>query len=426
MERVLRGVGLAALAVMLVDAWRGAPAALPARTVAPGALAGVLATWPLGPETLTVVTDTALDGVTSAWLAARRDAGAPSRWGNRATPASAVALEPTLDPGGGVRALVAAPRGAVVQLGDSVGAIDSATVHRGGVVFTVASPVGRATARVNGSPARSHPPAVARPRAVIVLARAGWEAKFVTAALEERGWPVEVRLVVRPDTSVVQGSPARLDTSRVAVVVALDASAAPQAAALGAFVRSGGGLVLGPDAAMNAAFANLRAGATGPRQAPLSIAVAARDPRRALPLVPIVTLEPGAVALERRDATIAVAARRVSAGRVVQVGYDDSWRWRMTGPDGAREAHRRWWAALVASASPERLAQATFGGPAAVSTADAPLARMVADLGAPDPTLLSRSGGASPDPGPLGWWWGVLALAALLAEWASRRLRGVP
>lgn len=426
LERVLRGVGLAALAVMLVDAWRGAPAVPPRRAVAPGVLARTLVALPLGPETLTVVSDTALDATTTAWLAARRDAGAPVRWGHRAMPATALAIEPSLDPGGGVRALVAAPAGALVQLGDSVGIIDSATAQQGGVGFTIANPVGVASARVNGSAARARATAPLAPRVVVVLARAGWEAKFVVAALEERGWPTEVRLVVRPDTAVVQGAPARFDTARVAVVVALDATAAPQAAALATFVRSGGGLVLGPDAASNAAFAPLRVGSTGAKQAPISIAVSERDPRRALPLTPIAALAPGGVALERRGAAIAVAARRVGAGRVVQVGYDDSWRWRMTGPEGAREAHRRWWAALVASASPERDPEATLAGRATVSTADAPLARMVADLGAPDPTLLTRPGGTSPESGPLGWWWGAVALVALLAEWASRRLRGVP
>ena len=425
-ERVLRGVGLAALAVMLVDAFGGAPGVVPRRAVASGVVARTLVTLPLGSETLTVVTDSALDATTSAWLAARRDALAPVRWAHRAMPATALAIEPTLDPGGGVRALVAAPAGALVQLGDSVGRIDSATARQGGVGFTVASPVGAASARVGGSWARARAAAPPPPRAVVVLARAGWEAKFVIAALEERGWPVHARLVVRPDTAVVQGMPARFDTTRVAVVVALDASAAAYVAALDAFVRSGGGLVLGPEAVSRAAFASLRVGVSGARQAPLALAVSERAPRRSLPLTPIVELAPGAVALERRGEAIAVGARRVGAGRVVQVGYDDSWRWRMTGPEGAREAHRRWWAALVASASPERLAQATVGRPAAVLSADAPLARMVADLGAPDPTLLTRSLGASSEPGPLGWWWGVLALASLLAEWASRRLRGVP
>ena len=233
-----------------------------------------------------------------------------------------------------------------------------------------------------------------------------------------------MRLAVRPDTAVVQGSPARFDTTRVGVVIALDASAAPAAPAIEAFVRSGGGLILGPEAAAHASFAALRPGPTGARRASAAIVVSAADPRRALPLVPVEALTRGAVALERRDGMVAVAARRVGAGRALQVGYEETWRWRMTGPDGAREAHRRWWAALVASASPDPSPEATDSASVTVSASDAPLARMVAELGVPDPAIAEPTGSTEPA-GPLGWWWGVLALLALLGEWASRRLRGV-
>ncbi len=425
-ERALRAVGLASLAVMAVQAWRAGGASAPVRVVNASALDGALATLPATGDTLVVRTDTALDGVTTAWLAARRDAGSPVRWtAPRAMTPLAMAIEPSLDPGGGVRALVAAPAASAVRLADSVGAVDSGRVAVSGVGFAIATPVGAAVARVDGQSVRARAAAASAPKTVIVLARAGWEGKFVVAALEERGWAVDARLVVRPDTAVVQGAPARFDTARVAAVVALDASAAPVADAIGTFVRSGGGLVLGPEAAEQAGFAELRAGTPGARRAPVAIAVSAGSPRRALPLLPIDALAPGAVALEQQDAAVTVAARRVGAGRVVQQGFEDTWRWRMTGPDGAREAHRRWWASLVASASPEPLSRATLSGAAAVQTGDAPLARMVAELGAPTPDRSSVQR-ADAHPGAIDWWWGVLALVALLGEWASRRLRGAP
>ena len=425
-ERVLRGAGVAALGVMLVHAWRGPGTAAPLRIVAPAQLRATLARLPLSSDTLAVITDSALSRATSAWLAARRDALAPTVWAARAIAPTAIALEPALDPGGGVRALVAAPTGSLVSLADSLGSLDSARVRATGLAFAVAAPMGATVARIGGNAARAHAPAITLPRAVVVLARAGWEAKFVVAALEERGWPVEVRLVVRPDTSVLQGAPTRFDTARVAVIVALDATAASHAGAITAFVRAGGGLVLGPDAAANDAFGDMRAGAPGPRIAPTVLTVSESEPRRALPFAPINSLAAGAQALERRGDQVALAARRWGAGRVVQVGYEDTWRWRMTGPDGAREAHRRWWAGVIASASPERGTEATLGDHLAVSTADAPLARMVLDLGAPDPALLARAAIPADDPRELGWWWGALALASLLAEWASRRLRGAP
>jgi hypothetical protein len=228
---------------------------------------------------------------------------------------------------------------------------------------------------------------------------------------------------VRPDTAVVQGRALALDTARVGVVVALDASAGPQAAAIAAFVRAGGGLVLAPGAAEVPALATLAPGTPGARRPAAAIAVSAGAPRRALPLVPLAALAPGAVALERRDDAVAVAARRLEAGRVLYVGYEDSWRWRMTGPDGAQAAHRRWWAGVVAAAAPEPRADATLEAAGGVPVADAPLARTIATLGPP------TAGAAplpEPAPAPRDWPWGAVALAALVGEWASRRLRGAP
>ena len=145
-ERVLRATGLAGLGLLLVQAWRADGTLAPMQVVPAGALTRALAAMPLTAETLGVRTDTALDPVTSAWLSSRRDAGSPVRWGALAAiPAFALAIEPSLDPGGGVRALVAAPAGRWVRLADDAGALDSARVMAVGGSFAMAAPeIGRA------------------------------------------------------------------------------------------------------------------------------------------------------------------------------------------------------------------------------------------------------------------------------------------
>ena len=419
-ERALRLTAYAALAVALVFAVQARTAQTRARVVTPRALAPLLADVVHATDSIALVADTALDPLHRDWLAAHKAAGRPVRWSGATVPATAVAVEPLGDPAGGDRVLVAAPHGAMLQLGDSAGALDSAESVGAGVSFVAPGLVGVARVSLGRQQSRALRTDSIAPRRVVVLGRPSWETKFVIAALEERGWIVDLRTPLAPDTSTVQGTPARLDTSRVAAVVVLDASASTQGPQLTSFVRQGGGLVLGPLAASEAAFAQLRAGTPGGRVAPTMIEVGVGDPRRALPLVPVESLAPDALALERRDAHIAIAARRVGPGRVIQVGYDDTWRWRMTGPEGAAEAHRRWWSSLVAMVA----YRATLSRNVAVSMHDAPRARMVATLGPSDSTLRLSSAGAGPGRDGPSWWLCALAFVALLAEWASRRLRG--
>ena len=419
-ERVLRVVGFATLAVALALAVQARTAQPRARVVTPQSLAPILADIVHAADSVSLVADTALDPLYQDWLAAHRAVGRPVRWSGREVPATAVAVEPLGDPGGGDRVLVAAPGGAMLQLGDSAGRLDSARNAGEGVSFVAPGLVGAAHVSLGRQSARAARTDSVLQRRVVVLGRPSWETKFIVAALEERGWTVDARVPLAPDTATIQGTPAELDTSQVAVVVALDASADRDAARLAAFVRRGGGLVLGPAAASEAAFAGLRAGTPGARVAPGMFEVRAGDPRRALPLVPVETLAADALALERRDGLVAIAARRVGAGRVVQVGYDDTWRWRMTGPEGAAESHRRWWSSLVASAA----YRATLSRPSAVPVHDAPLARMVAALGPSDSALHASLTRTGPDrDGPM-WWLCALAFTALLVEWGSRRLRG--
>src|ERR1019366_3377028 len=76
---------------------------------------------------------------------------------------------------------------------------------------------------------------------VLVVGRAGWEAKFAVAALEERGWTVEARLFVAPGADVTQGSRGAIDTSRYAAIVALDTTLGAVAASVAWVGRGGGG-----------------------------------------------------------------------------------------------------------------------------------------------------------------------------------------
>ena len=265
--------------------------------------------------------------------------------------------------------------------------------------------------------ARAAAPDSILPRQVVVLGRAGWEGKFVIAALEERGWKVSSRLRVGPNVFVTQGTPFALDTAHTGAVIALDSSAAFYAGAISAFERSGGGIVLAGDAPLSSALRALAPGRAGARVAAAALSFASAAPRRALGFFPILALAGDAVPLESRDGRIIAAARRVGAGRVVQLGYDETWRWRLAGSGDAPGAHRDYWSTVVASAAYRatgRIATASSSGDAA------PLASLYTDLGAPStPQQAAITGG-----GGLRWWMFVLVALLLLAEWTSRRLRG--
>ena len=166
-------------------------------------------------------------------------------------------------------------------------------------------------------------------------------------------------------------------------------------------------------------FAELRAGAIGSEAAGSAMLTSAGPTTlRTLSLVPIVNLKPDALALDRRAALVAAAARRHSAGRVLQHGYADTWRWRMSGGNDSVDEHRRWWTSAVASvAYAPRIVL-----PRVDETNAAPLAALAAALGpAADPRVASSRSSER----VLSIWWlfGLLSVS-LIAEWASRRLRG--
>ena len=368
-----------------------------------------------------VVLEGAPAASTRDWLRALGHSGTAVTWSGDVA-SLAMSVEPVADPRGAVRVSVAAPDSSAVAVSDVVGGIDTATTVGGGATVRAASAVGTVSARVAGTTATAQSDERRAIRSVVILARAGWEAKFVAAALEEHGWPVAVRLGVAPGLSV--GVVPALDTARVSAVIALDSSAAASAAAIGAYVRSGGGLVLAGDAAGAPALSVLAPGQTAaPMRAPASFAeVIAPVTRLALAHAPLVRLRDDAVVLEARRDTVLVAARRLDAGRVAQSGYDETWRWRMAGGEDSPDAHRAWWAGLVEAVAYSPLIQEP--GSVDRPAESAPRAALVAALGAASAPPGAGDSGVPFDPSRSIAVY-IAAALLLLAEWGSRRLRGM-
>lgn len=436
-EWAARAAALGLIAWMLA-AMLGRGSRATSRRAADGpALADSLAAWSADAraESLWVRLDTAPGPVTRAWLRALSRAGSQVTWSAAHATPVVIAMIPLADPAGGARILVSAPRGARVRVADQVSMLDSALVRGPARSMAVPPTYGAVSARVtlpNGDTAvvaRTVPRTAPPPRAVLVIGAAGWESKFVILALEERGWSVQARVRLTPTMMVTQGA-TPIDTAHVSAVVALDSTADADAGAIARFVRDGGGLVLAGRTAASPPLRALAAGGVGARVVPAALAFTSDMPRRALGFWPVAPLTPNAVALEMRDGRVAAAARRLDAGRVVQLGYDDTWRWRFADGDDAPAAHRAWWSAVVASVAYRSEAAATTRPPTAARlTLDdpAPFAATVAALGPPvrvgafSATHPRQSGGGS----PLRLWVLPVILLLLLFEWGSRRWRGM-
>jgi hypothetical protein len=347
------------------------------------------------------------------WLRALDHSGRSLSWSG-SPPAVAMSVEPIADPDGGVRVDVAAPNGSVVVLRDDASAIDSVRVADLGATIATPIAVGTIRGQVNGQRFSSPAGDSVRLRSVMVLGAAGWEGKYIVSALEERGWPVISRFTIAPNVDVTEGTIQALDTSRVAALIAIDSTVATLGPAVERFVRAGGGLVLAGPAATARNVVSIAPGAISRRTRPN---VKPTDTVRlgSTGFYPV-SLKDDGIALEKRPDGIAVAARRVGAGRVIQVGYDDSWRWRMAGATGSERAHREWWSRIVAS-----VAYAPPSGSTAPNdAAAAPLASMTDRLGP------ARVLTVDPPAQRIDRRWLIAAIMLLLlVEWASRRLRGM-
>lgn len=416
-DRLERALRWGAALLLAAAAWSAlAPARAARRREVAAADTIALASWTGRPaaETLAVSVAEAPGPVVRAWLAALRAAGVAVSWHGEPEPV-ALAVEMRADPAGGARVLVAGRPDRMLVIADSLGPVDSARTRAGGVAFALPSWTGAVSAGTTRARARVSRGDTLAWRRIVVLGRAGWEARFVITALEERGWEADAQLAVAPGIAVRQGRPFPLDTARHAAVVVLDSLAGGDASAVVRFLAAGGGVVLGPGTATGL-LAAVAPALESPRVAPLPRPVAL-DGRPALARRPL-RPRADAVALERRDGAIVAAARRAGPGRIVQVAYEDTWRWRLGGGDGAPDAHRDWWTDLVAAAA--RL-PAAAPRPADVDD-PAPVAALVRAIGpaaATDPPAVVHQ-----DPRRWLGWLAALGLASLLGEWASRRLRG--
>jgi hypothetical protein len=420
-ELVLRGIAFAALAALLFRALRPAPDA--ETEVARGDIVASLERWTAAPPAaMHVVFESAPTETNRAWIRALVRAGTPARWSSPQPIApGAMTAEPSPEPSGATRVRLASGSGAPVAVGDGAGLIDS--LPQGGAAeLELAAIAGRirAASPTFAATTTSRDSIALKP--VLVLGSAGWESKFTIAALEERGWRVSSRVHVAPKIEVTQGTLGPIDTSRYSAVIALDSSAAASAGEITRYARSGGGVVLVGTTARSDALAAIAPGSVGKRIAGVAGAVASADPRTGLGAFPIASVRSDAVPLESRDRSVVVAARRVGLGRVIQLGYDETRRWRMAGGDEAATAHREWWSRLVAAVAYAPIVRRASAGDVAID--ETPLASLIDALGPSVP--LDTSLEPPRDDTGITRLLVAAAMAALLLEWTSRRLRGAP
>ena len=388
----MRGAALALLVFAAYRSWRQRDAgAEPARAVA----------WSVTPSP-----------ATRDSLAAVQRAGAVIAWRAPALVPLAVSATRSPAPDASVRLNVTGAQAVMVD--DGSGVRDTVRDASRGVSLLQPTPARAFSVTAGGTRAIAEvaPPDTAR--AVLVVGRASWESKFAVAALEEAGWRVETRLSVAPGADVRQGATGALSSQRYAAVVVLDSSASSFGALLGTFVRSGGGLVLAAEAADAAPLRALSPGRAAVHEPSATLSFDAAAPLRSLARRPLTALRDDAVILERSGANITAAARREGVGRVVQIAYEDTWRWRMEGGDDGVVAHRAWWTRTVGAAV-SALAPAPF---TAAGAEGAPYARLVDALGAPSAATTTDG------PRRLPTWLLPLLCVILLVEWGSRRTRG--
>ena len=416
LERALRTVGLVALALLL---WRALRPPTPpgAETAAGDGIGAALRRWSTVavPSAVHVRFDSMPSPATRDWLRALDRNGTLVSWEGRRIVPTAVAVYPVPDPRHPVAIALAGPEGARATVQDAIGTIDTVGTSPSGVRIFAQSVEGAVSALVDGTVATAARRDSLEIRPLLVLGSASWETKFVIAALEERGWRVDARVQVAPGVEVTRGTPSAPDTARYSAVIVVDSSAASQGAAIARFVRAGGGAVIAGTAVRVPALRALLPGAPGAVVPERPATRGDSAARLQLALTPVVGLRDDAVSLEQRAGHVAVAARRVGRGRVLQVGYADTWKWRLAGDAEPVDEHRRWWARAVSAVAFSPAHALPAGDP----LDPAPMTSLVDALGMP--------GGAADAPPAdrpdVDAWLFALCLATLLGEWSSRRLR---
>lgn len=448
-EGVLRIAGVAALLMALLFsmqspqlAHRG-PVALPAAALVDSSaralvdeisqqivLAAADSAWPQLQFDATRIPGGAVRSV----LGVARAAGMPVAWSDHTRAAGlAVSATPAVDPAGGTIVRASGSRREALVVRDAASVLDSVGSAADGVTIRAARLSSWVEARQGDTRATVAVPEPAVLRRVRLVASPGWEAKFVAAALEERGWLLDASWVVARRAAIATGVPSNADTSRYAAVVVLDSGVA-DSARLRQYVRQGGGVVLSGDALRDGALADLRPATVSGLRPAVPGALLTDAPREGMVAY---VLRPEAHAVVLRDdapapwRTPAVVAWRVGAGRVLASAYRETWHWRMEGTDAGVDQHRSWWSEMVSAVAFVPTLVALSRADSLRSAAEtsrlpgnaAPYADLVARLGAPVSRLPSP-GELSPSTTPRLWLLYLLATLALLTEWASRRLRG--
>ena len=418
LERALHAAALLALVWLAIRPERASPPASAGQGAA-SATRAVLASWTrAAPDTVVLAFDALPGPVFRDWLHALRAAGSTVRWADPARTSLAVATEPVIDPAGGSRILLASTAGGGAMLRDAAGPLDSISMQDGLSAVGAGALVGPLAVVAPGQRAVAAPAAGAGLRRVLVLGRAGWEAKFLIAALEERGWAVDARLVVSPTALVEQGSWARPDTARHALAIVLDSSAGAYASRLVSFVRDGGGLIVAGEASRIGGLAPILPARAATIVRPTATAARTDSLGERGAWYPLRDLRSDAVVLERLGAEPVALARRERSGRVLQVAYAETWRRRMAPADGSVRRHREWWSRAAAAAALR--GSETVGETPGLDPAPWLATRLA--LGQPTAATL-RPAPPLRDLGPM---LVTLILLALLTSWASRRLRGAP
>ena len=388
-ERIIRVAAWLALGGATWLAWRS-PVLPATRGVNAPPSVETLARWAqVPPAESLIVTFRGLPGDTMrSQVAALAGAGVTVQWRDDGVDTQAGEVE--LDMGTGRGALRVA--GAPVEAHDAAGPLG--VVDGGLVVPGLVLPV-----RAGVVPSAELVPA----RRALVVGTPSWESRWAVRGLERAGWSVEASLALAP--GLIAGGTA-IDTGTFAVAVVLDRVDATVARALLVFVRSGGGLVLGPEALAVRALAQVAPGRVDSLERPIA-ALALPTTRADLAFRPVVRLREDAVSLD----TGRVVARREGQGRVVLIGDVETWRWALASDPG-RTAHSAFWVRVVEAARYRPLGDRIAGDPA-------PRASLVAAFGPPVEV---------PAPALPRWPWEamlfVLGMAGLMTEWASRRMRG--
>ena len=407
-EWALRAVVLAALVILILAALR--PTERAAKTVAArGELDRALVDATRREvSALAVELDSVPGPIERDWLAAIRGAGTSVTWSARALAPVAIATAPVAEPEGRVRVVIAGADSTDAILSDGLGVIDTVELRGRAVSWPLRTATGTVTAATPGVRAAAPVPARARVGRVLVLSSAGWEGKFVVAALEEAGWTVDARIRVAPGIETRQGADFALDTARYSAVIALDGAAGASAGAIERYVAMGGGAVLAGSVTRLPAFAKLTPAITTTRRVP--------EPRSGAALGAV---KADAVVLQAERGAPLVAARRAGLGRVLATGYDETWKWRMRAAGDAPALHREWWTALASAVAYAPLPARDSTG---VAGDQAPVAALTAALG---PQSTVRQPAAARMARVPAWLLLGLLLISLLGEIVSRRLRGL-